>query len=68
MKEIEYYIESNTKLMQEKQEEYDKLIQEKPYDDMELARLREWINGYKGYIQGLKDAKKYIENEEIEVL
>lgn len=63
MKEIEYYIESNTKLMQEKQEEYNKLIQEKPYDDMELARLREWINGYKGYIQGLEDAKKYIEKE-----
>ena len=70
MKEIEYWIDCNKKSMQEKQEEYDRLLKEEhlPYDDMRLCNLRVWIASYKSYIQGLKDAKKYIENEEIEVL
>lgn len=70
MKEIEMYIQSNRELLQEKQEEYDKLLNEKhlSYYDSELVNLRLWIERYTYYIMGLKDAKKYIENEEIEVL
>lgn len=65
MKEIDYYIKSNMKLMQEKQEEYNKLYEEEhlAFDDMRLCELRTLIASYKYYISGLVDAKRYIEKE-----
>ena len=58
MKQIEKYIESNTKLMEETEK---KLAQTKV--ESEKLRLQNQITAYKYYIMGLRDAKKYIEEE-----
>ena len=60
MKQIDEYIESNTKLMQE---EIDKFNEADPNNETELLRIRMNIERYNYYILGLKDAKKYIEEE-----
>ena len=58
MKEIEYYIESNTKLMQEKEKELKNTTNERVKEEILIM-----IERYKYYIMGLQDAKKYIESE-----
>lgn len=60
MKEIEYYIESNKKILEEKKEELSKTSRK---EEDKIKRLRTWITELEGYIMGLEDAKKYIENE-----
>ena len=60
MKEIEYYIESNTKIMEEKIKQYENTD---PENQSELLRLKWWIDKLESYIEGLRDAKKYIEKE-----
>ncbi len=60
MKQIDYYIESNKKLMEEKIKEYQETDAE---EQEELRRLDKWIAQIDYYIRGLEDAKKYIEEE-----
>ena len=61
MKQIEEYIVSNKKLMEEKIEQFN---QTDPTEETELKRLKEWIDKLDYYIRGLEDAKKYIEEEQ----
>lgn len=58
MKQIEEYIESNIKLLEECKKEYDATKNE-----YERLRIKSNMIAYKHYIMGLKDAKKYIEEE-----
>ena len=58
MKEIEYYIESNKKLMEQAEKEY-----RETENEYERLRLHEKIEIYRHYILGLQDAVKYIEKE-----
>lgn len=58
MKQIEEYIESNTKLLEECKKEY-----KETKCESERLRLKNRITAYEYYIMGLKDAKKYIEEE-----
>ena len=55
MKEIEYYIESNTKLYEETKKEY-----ETKKVESEKLRLKNLMEGYKYYVLGLRDAKDFI--------
>lgn len=55
MKEIEYYIESNTKLYEETKKEY-----ETTKVESEKLRLKNLMEGYKYYVLGLRDAKDFI--------
>lgn len=59
MKEIEYYIKSNNKLMEEWEKELNKTKVES-----EKLRIKNNIDKAYYYIKGLKDAKKFIEDEE----
>ena len=59
MKEIEYYIKSNNKLMEEWEKELNKTKVES-----ERLRIKNNIDKVYYYIKGLKDAKQYIEDEE----
>lgn len=63
MKEIEMYIESNKEL----KKQYEKELQETLVESEKL-RIKRNIDCIDYYIRGLQDAKKYIENEEIEEL
>lgn len=64
MKEIEEYIESNTRLYEETKKEY-----EQTKSESERLRLKDKMDCYKYYVIGLQDAKhafikemkKYIE-------
>lgn len=58
MKQIEEYIESNTKLLEQCKKEYNETNSES-----EKLRLKNNITAYEYYIKGLEDAKKYIEEE-----
>lgn len=58
MKQIEEYIESNTKLLEKYEKEY-----EDTKCESEKLRLKNNITAFKYYIKGLVDAKKYIEEE-----
>lgn len=60
MKQIDYYIESNKKLMEEKIKEYQETDAQK---QEELRRLDKMIAQIDYYIRGLEDAKKYILEE-----
>lgn len=60
MKEIEYYIESNKKLLQKS---IDKFEETDPNNKNELERIKINIERFTYYIKGLEDAKKYIEEE-----
>ena len=60
MKQIEYYIESNKKLL----DYISKLFYDTPREDeSERNRLKEWKREVEVYLQGLQDAKRYIEEE-----
>lgn len=63
MKQIEEYIESNTKLMEEREKEY-----EATSSESERLRLYNTITAYKYYIMGLQDALRYIEEEKERVI
>lgn len=58
MKQIEEYIESNKKLLEKCKKEY-----EMTSSESEKLRLKNNITMYEYYIEGLQDAKKYIEEE-----
>ena len=58
MKQIEEYIESNKKLLEQCKKEYNETNVES-----EKLRLKNNITAYEYYIKGLEDAKKYIEEE-----
>ena len=58
MKQIEEYIESNKKLLEECKKEY-----EAEKCESERLRLKNKMTAYEYYIMGLQDAKKYIEEE-----
>ena len=58
MKQIEEYIESNKKLLEECKKEYEMTTSES-----EKLRLKNKITMYDYYIKGLEDAKKYILEE-----
>ena len=60
MKQIEEYIESNTRLMEEAIEEFNNID---PDNEYELQQQRLKIERFDYYVRGLKDAKKYIEEE-----
>ena len=55
MKEINEYIESNTRLYEEAKKEY-----EETQDESERLRLRNLMEGYKYYVLGLRDARDFI--------
>lgn len=59
MKEIEKYIESNKKLIEEYQKEY-----ERTKVESEKLRIQNNIDKAIYYIKGLEDAIKYIKDEE----
>lgn len=60
MKQIEYYIESNKGLLNY----ISKLFYDTPREDeSERNRLKEWKREVEVYLQGLQDAKRYIEEE-----
>lgn len=61
MKQIDYYIESNKKLMEEKIKEFEETDAD---EQEELRRLDKMIAQIDYYIRGLEDAKKYILEEE----
>ena len=58
MKQIEEYIESNKKLLEECKKQY-----ENTKCESEKLRLKNNMTAYEHYIMGLQDAKKYIEEE-----
>lgn len=58
MKQIDYYIESNTRLLEEKMKEY-----EENECESDKLIIKDYITAYKYYIKGLEDAKKYILEE-----
>ena len=60
MKQIDYYIESNKKLLEETIKKFQETDAE---EQEELRRLDKRIEIYRYYIKGLEDAKKYIEEE-----
>jgi hypothetical protein len=60
MKQIDYYIESNMKKLEELIEEFENTDAN---DQRELQRIRIKIESFKYYIKGLEDAKKYILEE-----
>ena len=55
MKEINEYIESNTRLYEEAKKEY-----EETQDESEKLRIKLNIEAYKYYVIGLRDAKNFI--------
>ena len=58
MKQIEEYIESNKKLLEEIKKEY-----ESTNEYEEKLRIKVTMTAYEYYIKGLEDAKKYILEE-----
>ena len=60
MKQIEQYIESNKKRLEELIDEFE---QTSPDEQSELKRINDMINKIEYYIKGLEDAKKYILEE-----
>lgn len=58
MKQIEEYIESNKKLLEECIKEY-----ETTKSESEKLRLKNKMTAFEYYIKGLEDAKKYILEE-----
>lgn len=58
MKQIDYFIESNKKLLEEYKKEY-----ENTKCESEKLRLKNKMTAFEYYIKGLEDAKKYIEEE-----
>lgn len=58
MKQVDYFIESNKKLLEKYKKEY-----ENTKCESEKLRLKNNITAFEYYIKGLEDAKKYIEEE-----
>lgn len=59
MKQIEEYIESNKKLLEEIKKEYESTNDQ--YE--EKLRIKVNMTAYEYYIKGLEDAKKYLKEE-----
>lgn len=58
MKQIEEYIESNKKMLEDCKRDYEKTSVES-----ERLRIKNIMTAFEYYIKGLEDAKKYIEEE-----
>lgn len=61
MKNIEYYIDNNKKLLEELKEQFEKTDAN---EQSELQRIARRIDCTEYYIKGLEDAKKYLEESE----
>lgn len=59
MEEINKYIESNKKLLEERIEQ----LKNETFNDIEKNRLKHNITTLRYYIMGLEHAKEYIEKE-----
>ena len=61
MKQIDYYIESNKKILEKRIKEFEET---EPEQQKLLQHIKSDIDKIEYYIKGLEDAKKYILEEE----